>query len=424
MKRITLFFLIIVLASSILAKHMRIQKTNNTEISVSISEIESITFRVFADTVATPTFNPHGGFYNTPLLVEILCATENTTIRYSTDGSDPTEAHPEYTVHIEISESTILKARAWRVGWIESEIAEAVYTIEEVIPGEMVYIQGTEGVTFDPGGLGYFNPVNWNGTPTNYYVSLSSYYIGKYAVTQAEYLAVMGINPGSHNSQHGDPLDHPINNVSWFKTIEYCNRLSMMEDLTPVYSYSTYGTNPDDWPPGWNTVVANHTNITCDWDANGYRLPTEMEWEFAARGGVTAQNAETFSYTYAGTDVAGTGPGQLGDYAWYSANAGNPLPGGSSHPDYGVHPVGTKLSNELGLYDMSGNLFDWVWDIYSGYPTGSYTNPTGPVSGTKRNYRGGSWNNTAFFCTISLRDQFYATDTLYFIGFRVCKNAP
>jgi len=293
-------------------------------------------------------------------------------------------------------------------------------------PAGFIYVQGTDGVTFSPGGLGYFNPGGSGGE--NYNVSLSDFYFSRFEVTQAEYLAVMGINPGSHNSEDGNPLNHPITNVSWFNAIEYCNRRSLQEGLIPAYSYdegTDYGSNPDDWPVGWNTNDANHTNVSFNWSANGYRLPTEMQREFAARGGVPAQNAGTFNDTYPGTNVAGTGPGQLGDYAWYIANAGPDLPGGSGHPDYGTHPVGTKLPNELGLYDMSGSVFNRVWDIWSSfYPSGSVTDPTGPVSGVHRVGRGGCWMHSSFYCTVSFRVDAPPTLAPSIGGCRVSRIVP
>ncbi len=371
------------------------------------------------ETVAAPTFTPPGGLYEQPQTVTIISATNGALIYYTTDESEPTEASFLYEEPITISVTTTLKARAYKEGWNHSGVAAEVYTIETASNIEMVFVQGTAGVTFSPGGYGYFTPGG------SYNVSLSSFYISRFAVTQAKYLAVMGVNPGGSNSSIGDPLDHPINNVSWFNAIEYCNRLSMMEGLTPTYSYSTNGTNPDNWPPGWNTSNANHTNVSCNWSANGYRLPTEMEREFAARGGVPAQNAGTFNNTYAGTNVDGTGPGQLGDYAWYRANAGWDLPGGSSHPDYGTHPVGTKLPNELGLYDMSGNVWNWGWDIWSSsYPSGFFTDPTGPVSGSYRVARGGSWYSYAIDCTVSDRNLSNPTSTYGYLGFRVCRVSP
>ena len=208
-------------------------------------------------------------------------------------------------------------------------------------------------------------------------VTLSSFYMDKYEITQAEYQAVMGVNPASG---YGVGSNYPVYYVSWFNAIEYSNRRSLQEGLTPCYSYSTYGTNPDNWPAGWNSSNGNHTNVSCNWTANGYRLPTEMEWMFAARGG-----NQTHNYTYSGSNT-------IGDVAWYESNSGNT-----------THTVGTKAANEQGIFDMSGNVWEWNWDIYGSYPSGSQNNPTGASGGSYRVLRGGGWNDDANVCTVSSR---------------------
>ena len=232
-------------------------------------------------------------------------------------------------------------------------------------------------------------------------VTVSSFYLDKYQLTQADYQAVMG-------TWNSDPLgdgtagigsDYPVYYVTWFNAIEYCNRRSRQEGLTPCYSYSNYGTNTDNWPSGWNTSNANHTNVNCNWTANGYRLPTEMEWMFAAKGGNLSQG-----YTYSGSNT-------IGDVAWYTPNS-----------DRTTHTVGTKTANELGLYDMSGNVWQWCWDIYGSYPSGSQNNPTGSNSGSNRVLRGGSWLSDAHYCTVSYRGSSLATYSGYNIGFRVCRG--
>jgi formylglycine-generating enzyme required for sulfatase activity len=228
-------------------------------------------------------------------------------------------------------------------------------------------------------------------------VTISSFYIDKYELTQSGYQAVMGENP-SHFSGN---LDRPVEQVSWFNAIEYCNRRSVLEGLTPCYSYSTYGTNPDDWPSGWNTRYSNHTNVNCNWTANGYRLPTEMEWMFAAKGGNQSQG-----YTYSGSNT-------IADVAWYYSNSGSR-----------THDVGEKTANELGTFDMSGNVWEWVWDIYGSYPSGSQTNPTGANSGSYRVVRGGGWYSDAGGCTVSFRSNADATYSYTVIGFRCVRVSP
>jgi formylglycine-generating enzyme required for sulfatase activity len=220
----------------------------------------------------------------------------------------------------------------------------------------------------------------------------------KYELTQAGYRAVMGSNPASG---YGVGDNYPVYYVSWFNAIEYCNRRSINEGLTPCYSYSAYGTNPATWPGGWNSDYNNHTNVTCNWIANGYRLPTEAEWEFAARGG-----NQTHSYTYSGSN-------DINAVAWYYSNSGNT-----------THTVGTKTANELGLFDMSGNVWEWNWDIYGNYPSGAQTNPHGAVSGSIRVYRGGSWSSDADVCTVSYRYGSHATHSSHNLGFRCVRNSP
>ena len=233
-----------------------------------------------------------------------------------------------------------------------------------------------------------------NGTSA---VTLSSFYIDKYELTQAEYQAVMGTNPSNFTGVSNGPVEM----VSWFNAIEYCNRRSIQEGLTPCYSYSTYGTNPATWPVGWNTSDTNHTNVACNWTANGYRLPTEMEWMFAARGG-----NQTHNYTYSGSN-------DLNEVGWYNSNSGNT-----------THTVGTKEPNELGLYDMSGNVSEWVWDIYGEYPSGSQNNPTGASSGSNRVRRGGSWYGSAGGCAVTFRYYGNATYSNDYIGFRCVRIFP
>ena len=338
--------------------------------------------------VAKPKFSVQGGTYENPQLVTITCETLLVTIYYTLDGTNPNSSSAIYSGPISISETSNLKARAAREGWSDSEIASVNYTITVApIPENYIFVEG-----------GTFN----NGTSN---VTVSSFYMDKYELTQADYQAVMGTwdpDPNGWGENFGIGSDYPVYSVSWFDAIEYCNRRSMQEVLTPCYSYSSYGTNPDSWPSGWNTSNTNHSSLSCDWTANGYRLPTEAEWEFAARGG-----NQTHNYTYSGSNT-------IGDVAWYDGN----------NSPFGTKPVGGKLANELGLYDMTGNVWEWNWDIFGSYPVGAQTNPHGAVSGSYRVLRGGSWQHLADYCTVSIRYNYRATLSDYNLGFRLCRVSP
>ena len=169
-----------------------------------------------------------------------------------------------------------------------------------------------------------------------------------------------------------------------------------MEGLTPAYTVEgvTDWKNRafDDIPTSSNT---NWDNATCNWNATGYRLPTEMEWMWAAMGAPAdgqngGINTTGYSKAYAGEGYgAGT---SIGDYAWYTNNSSSK-----------THPVGEKLPNELGLYDMSGNVWEWCWDWYGAYPTGTQTDYRGAGSGSRRVDRGGGWDSYASYCSVAYR---------------------
>lgn len=197
-------------------------------------------------------------------------------------------------------------------------------------------------------------------------VTLNSYSIGQTEVTQELWQAVMGSNPSyfqaSTNANFGDDLQRPVEMVSWNDCQKFITKLNELTGKT-------------------------------------FRLPTEAEWEYAARGGNRSQG-----YKYAGSN-------DIEEVAWYASN--------SSTPIQITHPVATKDPNELGLYDMSGNVWEWCQDWYGSYSSDAQTNPTGPDSGSSRVYRGGSLNNNTVRCRVSFRNNWGADSPLGSVGLRL-----
>ena len=232
-------------------------------------------------------------------------------------------------------------------------------------------------------------------------LEIASFYMSDHEVTRGEYKAVMGSDPSTAgaydkdgNKLTGDDAvkNNPVNYVTWYDALVYCNNRSIMEKLTPCYSISG-STKPNDWgsvPTSdndtWNAVI-------CDFTANGYRLPTEAEWEWAARGGE--------NYTYAGSN-------DIDEVAWYKNNT------------RGTRDVKTKTANAYGLYDMSGNVWEWCWDRYGSIS--SETPDTGSVSGSSRCLRGGSWYFNASFAQVADRHYLNPSSRSGY-GFRVVRNA-
>jgi len=235
-----------------------------------------------------------------------------------------------------------------------------------------------EGGTFSMG-----SPLNEPGRfnhegPTRR-VTLRSFYIGKYPVTQREYEAIMG----KHHSNFNNP-DFPVEMVSWLDAIDYCNERSRREGLTPVYTFISEG---------------DRRRVTWNQRANGYRLPTEAEWEYACRAGTATPH--------------NTGGEFNDDIGWYLANSGNT-----------TRPVGQKPPNAWGLFDTHGNVWEWCWDFYDRYPSNgrSETNPTGPASGSSRSIRGGSWRDPEVNLRSASRVTVRYGPRADNVGFRVARN--
>ena len=346
------------------------------------------TTEVVTNTVAAPTFSIEPGAYMTAQTVTLVCTTEESTIRYTLNGATPDTSSYIYTAPILIDSTKVITARAYRTGWTPSPVVTASYTIP-VPPPEMILV---EGGVFNMGNE--LNNDYENELPVHQ-VTLSSYYIGTHEINQSEWIAVMGSNPAATPN-----INKPVEKVSWYSILAYCNKLSIQEGLTPVYSINGL-TNPTSWGniPTSNNLVWNAA--VCNWSADGYRLPTEAEWEFAAKGGTPTQ-----SFIYSGGD-------DLSLVGWYSGNSGAVTQRGS-----------LKQANTLGLFDMSGNVWEFCWDLYGTYASWNQTNPTGAFSGITRIVRGGSWYSSEEYCRVSARGYQYPHLKDNGIGFRVCRRVP
>jgi formylglycine-generating enzyme required for sulfatase activity len=219
-------------------------------------------------------------------------------------------------------------------------------------------------------------------------VTVSDYYIAKSSVTQREYTALMGNNPSEFK---GDNL--PVETVSWFDAVRFCNARSAQEGLTPAYTISG-------------------ETVTWKKNANGYRLPTEAEWEYACRAGTTTP----FNIGNSITDREANCYNNYG----YNNNSSGRVTGGYRGR---TAPVNSYRANPWGLFDMHGNVADWCWDWYGEYGAGAQTNPAGATIGTLRVNRGGGWNDFPKHIRSAYRAATPPGNGSFNLGFRLVRNA-
>jgi len=284
--------------------------------------------------------------------------------------------------------ASLTSARNW-----DKTSNATLYAQWEPVEMEMVWI---EPGTFTMGEDGLYGETVHEVTLTK------GFYMGKYEVTQEQYMAVMGTYPGAgtYNFTAGEVQGRrPVYGVSWYDAIVFCNKLSVMEGLTPAYRING-NTDPSDWGTVPTSSNATWNAVEVVSGSTGYRLPTEAQWEYACRAGTTTAyntNSDTIS----------------DDTGWYSSNSSGI-----------IHEVGLKPANVWGLYDMHGNVDEWCWDWHDwhdSYSSGSQVDPTGAVSGSERVYRSGAWHSDAPYVRSAFRMSITPSNTYLYIGLRVVR---
>ena len=253
------------------------------------------------------------------------------------------------------------------INWSSSVTPKQKEVLSRLV-GNMVQVKGGR---FQMGGTPEQGSDAYNNEKPVHEVTLSDYYMGKYEVRQSEWEAVMGNNPSRFKG-----ADLPVEQVSWEDCHEFIGRLNALTGLN-------------------------------------FKLPTEAQWEYAARGGNLSKG-----YKYSGSN-------NLGEVGWYWENSGDRVLTGEwgwekvDRNHCRTHRVSEKQPNELGLYEMSGNVYEWCEDWYGGYSVTSQRDPLGATSGSNRVYRGGGWISVAWYCRVSIRNSGVPGDRYNYLGFRL-----
>lgn len=258
------------------------------------------------------------------------------------------------------------------------------------IPDNFVLIKGG---TFQ---MGSSESEAWRSADeTQHTVTVSDFYMSKYELTQKEYEEITGSNPSNFSGE-----DLPLENISWLDAVAYCNARSEKDGLIPVYTI-------------------DGQNVSWDRSANGYRLPTEAEWEYACRAGTTTPFYMENSPSAEDANYYGHYPYEIEDNYFSQGNL-EVKPGEYRQTTV---PVDSFSENPYGLYNMHGNVSEWVWDYYGEYPADEQTDPAGPTSGTLRVYRGGGWNDFAKNMRSAYRATLEQNKGSFNLGIRLVLNA-
>jgi len=360
-----------------------------------------------------------------PVFGEIpLCSEIETSQYFGTIEWNPAtsafERSTEYSAVIELTA---------KEGWTFRGVPAGSFQVEGATTAN-AQDSGTVLAVFPATGNGdYFSPIvgllkyvpagsfQRDTTATNISVISAPFRMSQFEITREQFSLVMGVDPS--NTGFSNVMTDPVQQVNWYQAIAFCNKISLAEGFAPVYSVVSGGVTID-----WDTLTFNRIPkaisadwdaVVCNWDADGYRLPSEMEWMWAAMGAdsglVGARNLTGFSKLFSGS----TGTNSVVDFAWYNMNS-----------EGRIHPVGMKPANELGLFDLSGNVSEWCWDRFAYYPIGIVASDTdsgrGGDSGYQRIVRGGNFNYNAGFCCIASRYFCSANVQVYNFGFRIVRN--
>jgi len=351
-----------------------------------------------------------------------LSAAPGADIWYTTDGTDPAKGgvgSTKYTSGITITALTTIKAIAVKYGMYDSEMLEVEYIpFVRINPG--TFMMGSSNGNGDANNPSPAEP-DRSTNETRHSVTLSNgFYMSRYQVRQKQWYDVMGktieqqqASATTGTTDYGRGNNYPIYYVNWYEAIVFCNKLSMREGLSPVYSISG-STNPDVWIEANSGLIPTSNNAT--WNGvemlsgtNGYRLPTEAEWEYACR-------AETTTPFSTGNNITTDQANYNGNYP-YNGNPAGMYRGKTTE-------VGIFAFNAWGLSDMHGNVWEWCWDLYVAdyfvIPS-SGLDPQGAGSGSNRVLRGGSWLVNGQYLRSAYRDGIDPSGRYNNLGFRLVR---